>query len=338
MKLKGKKILCSLMIVSLILIPTTTALADNDEAQEKEKLYMLDDVNAESPIKVVIDETEAISQDVYTIDNKYGFEADLSIVNPMYLFEENSGKVTSVLNNHTKRTIVIDKGSYQFINQFVNSYLDTYVTKNMPDMDTYYELSNNARMQNKLSVEAFVFKDAIVKSNIVEDIDYTINISEVTPLSENISEILFYLERTFHTNEGDERGGTWFLTQIANTVDDYKLLNVWIQNYEYEMMQNTFKNKYLSKNIELDKNTIKQDILDEYEKIQDNNSSKLYIESLNEPNDKLGNNLTVQPRKTTLTYDREAVGKAAKQYAYNYNSLFVAQSLDCTNYVSQCMW
>jgi len=55
MKLKGKKILCSLMIVSLILIPTTTALADNDEAQEKEKLYMLDDVNAESPIKVVID-------------------------------------------------------------------------------------------------------------------------------------------------------------------------------------------------------------------------------------------------------------------------------------------
>jgi len=238
----------------------------------------------------------------------------------MYLFEENSGKVTSVLNNHTKRTIVIDKGSYQFINQFVNSYLDTYVTKNMPDMDTYYELSNNARMQNKLSVEAFVFKDAIVKYNIVEDIDYTINISEVTPLSENISEILFYLERTFHTNEGDERGGTWFLTQIANTVDDYKLLNVWIQNYEYEMMQNTFKNKYLSKNIELDKNTIKQDILDEYEKIQDNNSSKLYIESLNEPNDKLGNNLTVQPRKTTLTYDREAVGKAAKQYAYNYNS------------------
>ena len=134
MKLKGKKILCSLMIVSLILIPTTTALADNDEAQEKEKLYMLDDVNAESPIKVVIDETEAISQDVYTIDNKYGFEADLSIVNPMYLFEENSGKVTSVLNNHTKRTIVIDKGSYQFINQFVNSYF-----KNIPLLVIFYK-------------------------------------------------------------------------------------------------------------------------------------------------------------------------------------------------------
>ena len=30
---------------------------------------------------------------------------------------------------------------------------------------------------------------------------------------------------------------------------------------------------------------------------------------------------TTQPRKTTLTYDREAIGKAAQKYAYCYNTL-----------------
>ena len=169
----------------------------------------------------------------------------------------------------------------------MDSYLEVYLTKNMPDLDAYYNLSSNARKENKLLVEAFAYQTALAKSNKVESVDSTLKITEVTPVTTYVDEILFYLQRTLRTDQGEENGGTWFLAHVANTADGYKLLKLWIQDYAYEMMQNNLTRNYLAKDVELSKDALAQDILNEIN-ANDESNVKGPAESINEPDDKIG--------------------------------------------------
>ena len=334
--LKKKNLMGVFLVAAIALTPSISAFAAIDESQESEKLYMTGNVDVEAPVRVIISKDSTGTKAVINSDTKYAFESDLSAENASKLFEENSKKVAAALNNHNMRTVTISEGAYQLLEDFADSYLEVYLTKNTPDFDTYYDLSSNVRKENKLLVEAFAYQTAAAKSNKVESVDSTLNITEVTPVTDNVDEILFYLQRTLHTDQGNEDGGTRFLAHVANTDDGHKLLKLWIQDYAYEMMQNKLTRNYLSKDLEPSKDALAQDILDE---INSNYKSNLKgpAVSINEPEDKLDNN-SAQPRKTTLTYDRDAVGKAAQKYAYNYNTLFAEETNDCTNYVSQCMW
>ncbi|MCI9594675.1 MAG: hypothetical protein HFG51_11165 [Lachnospiraceae bacterium] len=169
----------------------------------------------------------------------------------------------------------------------MDSYLEVYLTKNIPDLDAYYNLSSNARKENKLLVEAFAYQTALAKSNKVESVDSTLKITEVTPVTTHVDEILFYLQRTLRTDQGEENGGTWFLAHVASTADGYKLLKLWIQGYAYEMMQNNLTRNYLAKDVELSKDALAQDILNEINANYESNV-KGPAESINEPDDKIG--------------------------------------------------
>ena len=339
MNIKNKKIIGIMFISALMLTPTVVAFAASDKSQESEKLYMIGDVEAEAPIKVIIEETSIDRKIGSSIENKYAFESNLSAENPMALFEENSKKVSAALNNNKQRTVTIDKSVYQFLTDFTDSYLAVYLTEVMPNMDEYYDLSSKARKENKLSVEAYAYQMAAAKSNKVESVDSVLNIAEITPITDNVDEILFYLQSIIHTNEGVENSGTWFLAHVASTADGHKLLKLWIQDYAYEMMQNKLIRDYLSQGVEIEvsKDALAQDILNELNANLENNLARGPAESSNEPDDKPDDNI-VQPLKTTIEYDRQAVADAAIKYAYNYNTLFVEEINDCTNYVSQCMW
>lgn len=252
-----------LLVGVLALTPSISVFAEIDESQESEKLYMMSDAEVESPIHVVINKEGVGTKAAINPDTKYAFEGDLSAENATMLFEENSKKVAAALNNPNVRTVTIAEDTYQLLKDFIDSYLEVYLTKEMPDLDRYYDLSSNARKENKLLVEAFAYQTALAKSNKVESVDSTLNITEVTPVADNVDKILFYLQRTLHTNQGDENGGTWFLAHVAKTSDSHKLLKLWIQDYAYEMMQNKLTRNYLSKNVEISKDALSQDILNE---------------------------------------------------------------------------
>lgn len=252
-----------LLVGVLALTPSISVFTEIDESQESEKLYMMSDAEVESPIHVVINKEGVGTKAAINPDTKYAFEGDLFAENATMLFEENSKKVAAALNNPNVRTVTIAEGTYQLLKDFIDSYLEVYLTKEMPDLDRYYDLSSNARKENKLLVEAFAYQTALAKSNKVESVDSTLNIIEVTPVADNVDKILFYLQRTLHTNQGDENGGTWFLAHVAKTADGHKLLKLWIQDYAYEMMQNKLTRNYLSKNVEISKDALSQDILNE---------------------------------------------------------------------------
>ena len=193
--------------------------------------------------------------------------------------------MAAALNNPNARTVTIAEGAYQLLKDFTDSYLEVYLTKTMPDLDKYYNLSSNARRENERLAEAFAYQTALAKSNKVKSVDSTLNIIEVTPVTDHVDEILFYLQRTLHTDQGDENGGTWFLAHVADTTDGHKLLKLWIQDYAYEMMQNKLTKNYCSKNVELSKDILAQDILNDIDTNYKNNL-KGPAESINEPGDK----------------------------------------------------
>lgn len=262
-----------LLVGMFALTLSISAFSAIDESQESEKLYMMGDAQAEVPVPVVIKKGGADTKAAIHPDTQYAFESNLSAENASMLFEENSKKVAAFLNSPNVRTVTISEGACQLLEDFTDSYLKVYPTKNMPDLDTYYNLSSEARKENKLLVEAFAYQKAQAKSNKVESVDSTLNIIEVTPVAANVDEILFYLQSTLHTDQGDEHGGTWFLAHVANTADGYKLLKLWIQDYAYEMMQNKLTRNYLSKDVEISKDALAQDILNEINSNMDHTES-----------------------------------------------------------------
>ncbi|NBH19145.1 hypothetical protein D3Z55_17265 [Clostridiaceae bacterium] len=284
--LKKTRLIGALLVGVLVLTPSISAFAASDESQESEKIYRMDEAEVKTPVRVVIKKDGVSTKAAIDLHTKYPFERDLSSENASVLFEQNSKKVAASLNNPNARTVTIDKGAYQLLEDFTDSYLEVYLTKNMPDLDIYYNLSNNARKENKQLVEAFAYQTALAKSNKVKSVDRTLNITEVTPVTANVDEILFYLQRTLHTDQGDENGGTWFLAHVANTSDGHKLLKLWIQDYAYEMMQNKLTKNYLSKNVEISKDALSQDILNEINSNYERNL-KGPAEPINEPDNKI---------------------------------------------------
>ena len=282
-----ERLMGALLVGMLALIPNISEFAVIDESQEAEKLYMMGDAAVETPVRVVIKKDSAGTKATINPDTKYAFESDLQAENATMLFEENSKKVTAALNYPSACTVTIAEGAYQLLEDFMDSYLEVYLTKNMPDLDAYYNLSSNARKENKLLVEAFAYQTALAKSNKVESVDSTLKITEVTPVTTHVDEILFYLQRILRTDQGEENGGTWFLAHVANTADGYKLLKLWIQDYAYEMMQNNLTRNYLAKDVELSKDALAQDILNEIN-ANDESNVKGPAESINEPDDKIG--------------------------------------------------
>lgn len=329
-----------LALTGVLSLGTLAAVEFIDEAMELEKLYMQDETMLtvdESPINVVIEETEKRLSNENETNTEYSFEKSLMDEKVEDLFLKNSKKISREISNTEKRTVNISAEEYQLVDNFTEAFLNTYVSKELPDFNIYYDQSNKIREENRFLIEAYIYDLAIIKDNIVESFERELNIAKVTPLTENVDEVIFYLVQKLHTNEGDENGGKWFVANIIKTENEYKFINIWVEDPEYEMMQNQLKDDYLKKNIPLEKERLNEDLLKQQkEKAELEKSIVLYDDF----SDKISN-LSYKVRKTTLSYDRQAVAKAAKKYAYNYNTLFTEYTGvggDCTNFVSQCIW
>ena len=177
------------------------------------------------------------------------------------LFLRNSRKISEEINNSVKRTVRISREEYQLIDDFTETFLKTYLSREAPDFSIYYDQSNKIREENCLLIELYIYELAIIKDNTVESFDRELNITKVAPVTESVNEVVFYLVQKLHTDEGQEGGGKWFIANIIQTESGYKFLNIWVEDHEYEMMQSHLKNDYLKKNIPLKKEQLTKDIL-----------------------------------------------------------------------------
>lgn len=240
----------------------------SSQIEESEKLYMQDEGISKlekAPIDVVIEETKKGLKDDNQINTKYPFEKSLTSENIENLYFENSKKISQEINNSQKRTVKISGEQYQLIDNFTEEFLNTYISKELPDFNMYYDKSSRIREENCFLIESYIYDLATIKSNLVGSFEKELNITKVSPVAENVDEIIFYLVQKLHTDEGDENGGKWFVANIIKVEGEYKFISIWVEDSEYEMMQNQFKNDYLKENISLERDLLKKDLLKKYQ-------------------------------------------------------------------------
>ena len=341
-----RSIIAVLVIVGILLVglgkkttfaTETKEAADDQQSMEAEKLYLTESSGEPSNTNVDISVVEESITSDNDIPDSYEFEKPLPDTDTFKMFEDKSKEISAVINDKEKRTVTITSRESSFLDELANACLQSYVSKEMPDLSGFYDLSNSIRQENRLLAEIYFYEKALVKANKVASFDYSVDIADVRSVSDNVDEIIFYLRKSLHTDEGDEDSGGWFIIRAAASSEGYKIIDLWAQDYEYEMIQNRIKTDCLEKGILLDRERLQKETKERIEEAMKEAETKAPFDDESEPSDKAANeeNLT---RRTTISYDRTAVGAAAKKYAKTYNPLFVAQDLDCTNYVSQCMW
>jgi len=266
MKIRKLIVLC-MMVSALSGIPAlgtleVESIVIGNKTMEEEKLYMQDETEAEeSPINVIITEESKTASNEANVNIEYSFEKSLMDEEVEELFLRNSRKISEEINNSVKRTVRISREEYQLINDFTETFLKTYLSREAPDFSIYYDQSNKIREENRLLIELYIYELAIIKDNTVESFDRELNITKVASVTEGVNEVVFYLVQKLHTDEGQECGGKWFIANIIQTESEYKFLNIWVEDHEYEMMQSHLKNDYLKKNIPLKKEQLTKDIL-----------------------------------------------------------------------------
>jgi len=303
--------------------------------QEKDKLYMRGDTFVKNEVDVTLIDFEknSISQ---SINSKYDFEESLYIENPDHLFNLHARDIH--LNWNRPKQLKIDRSLFLFIESFFNDIMSTYITREIPDLSNYYDLSSTIRNENKFLIEHFTFRQAIIKPNITKSIYTEILFNDIKPYNDVLLVELRAIT-TLNVNDSSEHEvmASNYYVYIANTKQGYKILKIWNQHTEFATMQTTIKSKVKPEQITKSDNSFVKYLIDEVNKdvavvhVEDDTLSS--ISKINQKYEE-----ETISRATDVSYDRTEVAKAAKKYATTYNSLFVDVSLDCTNYVSQCMW
>ncbi|WP_276981325.1 hypothetical protein [Johnsonella ignava] len=124
---------------------------------EEEKLYMQDETEAEeSPINVIITEESKTASNEANVNIEYSFEKSLMDEEVEELFLRNSRKISEEINNSVKRTVRISREEYQLIDDFTETFLKTYLSREAPDFSIYYDQSNKIREENCLLIELYI--------------------------------------------------------------------------------------------------------------------------------------------------------------------------------------
>ncbi len=128
-----------------------------NKTMEEEKLYMQDETEAEeSPINVIITEESKTASNEANVNIEYSFEKSLMDEEVEELFLRNSRKISEEINNSVKRTVRISREEYQLIDDFTETFLKTYLSREAPDFSIYYDQSNKIREENCLLIELYI--------------------------------------------------------------------------------------------------------------------------------------------------------------------------------------
>ena len=295
-QMRGRKSILSVVLLSALaalLLPIfSISINDADELDfllsEWDKVCMgeADAKDWKDYVHVVLEETTASekksgkTRKKAGLKSRYSWEKPLKNENVEKLFLKNIRKIGDELNDLSERTVTIPEGENQLIDRFTKTCLDSYLSREMPDLGVYYDLSNEVRKENRLLIEAYIYEHAISGAHTVDGYDREFFITKVTPRAEGVDEVIFYLVDVLHTDNGDEDSGTWFVADIGLTEEGYKFLNLWIESPEFEITQNRWKDDYLKNGTSPEREQVQRDIWNRAEELR---NSGYEIPLMNDP-------------------------------------------------------
>ena len=110
-----------------------------------------------------------------------------------------------------------------------------------------------------------------------------INCRNFSILFNIIKEVIFYLQQNLNMDNRDEYGCLWFVVDIAFIENSYKLLNICIEDPEYEMVQIKLQDNYLKKRISPNQNLPEEEPSNKVAEMNHFDTLPLPVEDIPEP-------------------------------------------------------
>lgn len=216
--------------VSLTTTPSSTVSSLVD-AQETSAFEDQSDKNSESSGSIALEKGIEISPPDDSLiygrnpSELYNFYAEIDAD-----FHNNQGVDFS--------SISIESEFSGLISDFMDVFLNTYVSKERPDLSSFYDLSTVDRKENRTIVEDYILLESIHKAYPVSTFDKTLLIKDEKQIDYNTSLISFYLKLDLYTSDGDESSGTWYFMHVQSINGENKIVKCWIQTYAFADVSN----------------------------------------------------------------------------------------------------
>lgn len=330
-----------MLALSLFLIgnavPLNVCAADISAEEMEADKGLVDYID---PVTVKIIQSEEVKTAKGDSENiPFDFERTINEIDQEY--DSRYGrKMSRVINDHSVRTVEIYENDMEVLNEFADLFESGYRAKEMQDLSSVYNLDNQAREENMLLVQAWIYQLSIVKTFNNLSCESEVKIKNVESIEENVREVVFRLEQNLCV-DGDERFvGTWIIADITDSEDGSKIINMVAEDCIYYMMREQVGNTLLKYRNSDVTEIMKEEILKQCEQSKATmlTAEPVYDEELLDENDSVNSTRA----RITISYDRGAVAKAAIKYAVNHNPLFyyftIEEGGDCTNFISQSIW
>lgn len=228
-------------------------LSVNVRAQEISAEEMEADKKTEYPITVNVIQR---STPAGVGSGFYDFEKPISEGDQEYI-KRYGRKLSGVTNDHSERTVEIYADDLEVLEQFAGIFEECYDTCEMPELSRIYAPDNQARKENMVLLQAWMYQSAIVQ-NRISGCESAIKVKDVENIEENLREVVFQLEQDIDRT----RYGMWYVADLVDTEDGPRIIYLYVEDVVYQMMRDRVKPVFQSCSVEEAAEILKNEIYD----------------------------------------------------------------------------
>lgn len=247
MGIKGLLLAAGILIAGNMLSVNVCAQEISAEEMEADKKY------TEYPITVNVIQR---STPAGVGSGFYDFEKPISEGDQEYI-KRYGRKLSGVTNDHSERTVEIYADDLEVLEQFAGIFEECYDTCEMPELSGIYAPDNQARKENMVLLQAWMYQSAIVQ-NRISGCESAIKVKDVENIEENLREVVFQLEQDIDRT----RYGMWYVADLVDTEDGPRIIYLYVEDVVYQMMRDRVKPVFQSCSVEEAAEILKNEIYD----------------------------------------------------------------------------
>lgn len=243
------KLMKKMQVLALLLLLTGNVssikvCAEEISAEEMESDKGLTDYVDPVTVRIVQQQEKVQTVDAEVGKISFDFEKTISEIDQEY-DSQYGGNLSRVINDHSVRTVEICENDMEVLNQFADLFETGYRTKEMQDLSSIYNLDTQARKENMILVQSWIYQLSVVKTFNSLSCESEVKIKNVENINDRVREVVFRLEQNLCV-DGDERFvGTWIIADIMDGEEGSRIINMVAEDCIYYMMREQVGNTLL---------------------------------------------------------------------------------------------
>lgn len=195
-------------------------------------------------VRILQQQEKTQAADAEAEKTSFDFEKTISEIDQEY-DSRYGGNLSRVINDHSARTVEICENDMEVLKQFADLFENGYRTKEMQDLSGVYNLNTQARKENMILVQSWIYQLSVVKTFTSLTCESEVKIKNVESLNDKVREVVFRLEQNLCVDGDEQFVGTWIIADIMDGEDGSQIINMVAEDCIYYMMRERVGNALL---------------------------------------------------------------------------------------------